>query len=292
MIYQNLAQLVGNTPVVLFDGLYLKLEYFNPTGSVKDRPMLFMIQDLAKRGVIKKGDTLVEATSGNMGIAMAFLSTVLGFKSILVMPESMSIERIRLMEAYGAKVILTSAAGGMKESIAKARELGELPGHYYLDQFNNIQNVNAHKMTTAQEILKDFDDLDFIVSGIGTSGTITGLGEVLKDHYPKLKMVGVEPKESAVLTTNTPGKHRIQGIGAGFVPPLLNRDIIDSVEVVASEDAISEMQKLWQRGLYVGISSACAVIAGRRVLEQNPGAKVLVIIPDHGFKYMSVVAHD
>ncbi|HHU24755.1 MAG: cysteine synthase family protein [Bacilli bacterium] len=292
MIYQNLVQLVGNTPVVLFEGLYLKLEYYNPTGSVKDRPMLYMIKDLEERGIIQKGDTLVEATSGNMGIAMAFLASVLGYKAILVMPESMSVERIRLMEAYGAKVILTSATGGMKESIQKAKEMATLPGHHYLDQFNNSQNVNAHKLTTAQEILKDFDELDFIISGIGTSGTITGLGEVLKQHYPNLKMIGVEPKESAVLTTNTPGRHRIQGIGAGFVPPLLNHDIVDWIEVVASDEAISEMGKLWKKGLYVGISSACAVIAGRRILEKYPDAKILVIIPDHGFKYMSVVTHD
>ncbi len=292
MIYQNLTQLVGNTPVVLFEGLYLKLEYYNPTGSVKDRPMYFMIKDLEDRGIIKKGETLVEATSGNMGIAMAFLASVMGYKAVLVMPESMSVERISLMEAYGAKVFLTSASGGMKESIAKAQEMGTRPGYHYLDQFHNIQNVNAHKQTTAQEIMKDFADLDFIVSGIGTSGTIMGLAEVLKPHYPNLKMIGVEPKESAVLTAITPGRHRIQGIGAGFVPPLLKRELIDWVEVVASDDAVSEMEKLWKKGLYVGISSACAVIAGRRIKEKYPDSKILVIIPDHGFKYMSVVTHD
>lgn len=290
MIYEDLTALVGNTPVVKYQGLYLKLESYNPTGSVKDRPMLMMIKTLELVGKIKKGDTLIEATSGNMGISLAFLASNLGYKSCIIMPENMSVERTKIIQALGSKIVHTPSSEGMNGAINKAKELASKPGFYYLDQFHNQDNLLAHEINTAPEIIADFDKLDFFISAIGTAGTITGVSKVLKEHYPNLSVIGVEPKESAILNGFEPNRHLIQGIGAGFIPPLIDKTLIDQVEMVPSLEAIEEMKLLWKTGLFVGISSASAILVGKKILKINPKNIILIIVPDYGFKYLSVVS--
>ena len=301
MIYNNITQTIGNTAIVKLNNLglgdnvadiYVKLEYFNPAGSVKDRAVYYMIRDFEEKGLIKKGDTLVEATSGNTGIGIAMVSGALGYKCILVMPDSMSIERRKILAAYGAELILTPAAQGMKGSIAKAEEIASQDGYILTRQFENENNVLAHKNTTAIEIINDFDTLDAFVAGVGTGGTITGVGSVLKEKKYNTKIVAVEPEKSTVLSGGTHSPHKIQGISAGFVPDILDLSLIDEFVQVSDEESYEKVRLLSQKeGILVGISSGAAFAAAIKVAEKlGKGKKVLFIAPDTGLRYLSTEA--
>lgn len=301
MIYNNITQTIGNTAIVKLNNLglgdnvadiYVKLEYFNPAGSVKDRAAYYMIRDFEEKGLIKKGDTLVEATSGNTGIGIAMVSGALGYKCILVMPDSMSIERRKILAAYGAELILTPAAQGMKGSIAKAEEIASQDGYILTRQFENENNVLAHKNTTAIEIINDFDTLDAFVAGVGTGGTITGVGSVLKEKKYNTKIVAVEPEKSTVLSGGTHSPHKIQGISAGFVPDILDLSLIDEFVQVSDEESYEKVRLLSQKeGILVGISSGAAFAAAIKVAEKlGKGKKVLFIAPDTGLRYLSTEA--
>lgn len=298
MIYENVIQTIGNTPIVKLNNLvsknmadtYVKLEMFNPGGSVKDRIAHSMIEEAEKKGIIKPGDTIVEPTSGNTGIGLGLVAAAKGYKLILTMPESMSLERRKLLKAYGAEIELTKAHLGMKGAIDKANEFVEKKGYVMLQQFNNPANPEIHRNTTAIEILNDFgDELDAFVTGIGTGGTITGVGEILKKHINKITIVAVEPEDSPVLSGGTPGPHMIQGIGAGFVPEVLNVEIFDEIIKVKNAEALETARQLAkQEGLMVGISSGAAVFAALKVAEKlGKGKKVLTIAPDTGERYIS-----
>lgn len=292
MIYNHISQLIGQTPVLEIKGkrqnrLFLKLEMFNPGGSVKDRIALEMINDLIKRGKLKKEQKIVEATSGNTGLALTMILGSMGYSFVAIMPENMSIERQKLFLAYGAEVILTPVTLGMDGSIAKAKELVKEKGYLYIDQFNNFANVQAHMKTTAEEIKKDFKELDYIVLGVGTGGTLTGLANNLKDVYPSLKFIAVEPLESSVLQGHPKGRHLIQGIGAGFIPPLLRMDAIDRIISIASIDAYHKAKDLARHGLFLGPSSAAAILGAEQIMSEVENKKILVIAPDGGNKYLS-----
>ncbi|OON99349.1 MAG: cysteine synthase A [Epulopiscium sp. Nele67-Bin004] len=299
MIYNNLFELVGNTPVIRVNApevtgqLYAKLEFFNPGGSVKDRAALYMIDALKKQGTINDETTIVEPTSGNTGIAVTMLAASFGIKCKIVMPESMSIERRHIMQAYGAELVLTAAADGMGGAIAKAKELTTQPNHIMLGQFENQNNVVAHKSTTAKEVIADFDTLDYFVAGIGTGGTITGTGEVIKEHYKNIQIVGVEPEASPILTKGTKGPHKIQGIGAGFKPEILNLDVIDEVRTIADEDAIQFARKLGtEQGILAGFSGGANYkIAYDIAKTATPDTKILFIVPDNGERYLSTILY-
>lgn len=302
MIVNRIDELIGNTPVVRLNGLdentaevYVKLEFFNPGGSVKDRIARQMIEDAEARGELKPGDTIVEPTSGNTGIGVAMVAAAKGYRCILTMPETMSIERRKILAAYGAELILTEGSKGMRGAIEKANELVEKYGYYMLKQFDNPSNVKAHELTTAQEILKDFPDgVDAFVAGIGTGGTITGVGNILKPKFPLMKFIAVEPKDSAVLSGHPAGPHKIQGIGAGFIPSILDTSIYDEVRTVTTEDAFTTARKLAkEQGLFLGISSGAAIkIALDIARELGPSKKVLVIAPDNGERYLSTPLYD
>ena len=297
MIYNNITQTIGNTAIVKLNNLglgdnvadiYVKLEYFNPAGSVKDRAAYYMIRDFEEKGLIKKGDTLVEATSGNTGIGIAMVSGALGYKCILVMPDSMSIERRKILAAYGAELILTPAAQGMKGSMAKAEEIASQDGYILTRQFENENNVLAHKSTTAIEIINDFDTLDAFVAGVGTGGTITGVSSVLKEKNYNTKIVAVEPEKSTVLSGGTHSPHKIQGISAGFVPDILDLSLIDEFVQVSDEESYEKVRLLSQKeGILVGISSGAALAGAIKV---GKGKKVLFIAPDTGLRYLSTEA--
>ncbi len=301
MIYNNITQTIGNTAIVKLNNLglgdnvadiYVKLEYFNPAGSVKDRAAYYMIRDFEEKGLIKKGDTLVEATSGNTGIGIAMVSGALGYKCILVMPDSMSIERRKILAAYGAELILTPAAQGMKGSMAKAEEIASQDGYILTRQFENENNVLAHKNTTAIEIINDFDTLDAFVAGVGTGGTITGVSSVLKEKKYNTKIVAVEPEKSTVLSGGTHSPHKIQGISAGFVPDILDLSLIDEFVQVSDEESYEKVRLLSQKeGILVGISSGAALAGAIKVAEKlGNGKKVLFIAPDTGLRYLSTEA--
>ena len=271
----------------------VKLEYFNPLGSIKDRVAYAMIKDAETRGILTKDSTIIEPTSGNTGIGLAFVSAVCGYKLILVMPETMSVERRNLLMALGAQLVLTDGAKGMTGAIDKAQELcRSTPGGVTLGQFDNPANPAIHKVTTAVEIWDDVDgEMDIFVAGIGTGGTLSGVGEVLKMYRKDIQVVGVEPLGSAVLSGKEAGPHRIQGIGAGFVPPVLNTDILDEVIAVSDEDALTMMRQLARlEGLLVGISSGAAVFAACQLAkrEENRGKRIVVICPDSGERYLSM----
>lgn len=299
-IYNNLVELVGNTPVVKLNKLapegttvLVKLESFNPGGSVKDRIAKNMIEEAEKAGVLKPGDTIIEPTSGNTGVGLAFIGAVKGYDVILTMPDTMSLERRRLLKAYGAKLVLTPGSGGMKAAINKVEELKEeYPNHFVPQQFQNPNNPDAHRKNTALEIYDQVgDDLDVFVSGVGTGGTITGVGEVLKEKIEGLKVVAVEPTGSPVLSGGQPGPHKIQGIGAGFIPDVLNTGVIDEVEKVDNDAAFALMRQLAkEEGLLVGISSAAAVQAALNQAnkEENKGKTILTVLPDTGERYLSM----
>jgi cysteine synthase A len=300
-IAKDITELIGNTPLVRLNkaaegchaDLVAKLEYFNPLGSVKDRIGLAMIEAAEKEGKIKKGKTIIlEPTSGNTGIALAFVAAVKGYKVTLIMPETMSLERRALLKSFGANLILTPGHEGMKGAINKAKELGESDSNYFIpQQFENPANPEIHRKTTAEEIWRDTDGkVDILISGIGTGGTITGVAEVIKKKKPGFTAIAVEPKGSPVLSGGAPGPHKIQGIGAGFVPGILNRDIIDEVITVDNDEAFQCAQILTrQEGILAGISAGAALSAalqvGRRV--ENKGKMIVVIIPDTGERYLS-----
>lgn len=302
-IANQLVDLIGNTPLLRLNGLaheeglqadvVVKLEYFNPLGSIKDRVAYAMIKDAETRGILTKDSTIIEPTSGNTGIGLAFVSAVCGYKLILVMPETMSVERRNLLTALGAQLVLTDGAKGMTGAIDKAQELcRSTPGGVTLGQFDNPANPAIHKVTTAVEIWDDVDgEMDIFVAGIGTGGTLSGVGEVLKMYCKDIQVVGVEPLGSAVLSGKEAGPHRIQGIGAGFVPPVLNTDILDEVIAVSDEDALTMMRQLARlEGLLVGISSGAAVFAACQLAkrEENRGKRIVVICPDSGERYLSM----
>jgi cysteine synthase len=299
-IAQSITDLVGNTPLLRLGKLSEetgneiigKLEYFNPLSSVKDRIALGMIEVAEQEGKISAGSLIIEPTSGNTGIGLAFISASRGYRLILTMPDSLSIERRTLLKALGAEVILTPADGGMKSAIEKAEEIvRENPGSFMPQQFLNPANPETHRKTTAKEILHDTDgQIDYFVSGIGTGGTITGNGEILKKEIPGIKVIAVEPEESSVLSGNKPGPHKIQGIGAGFIPEVLNTKLIDEILTISSVEAAEMTRQLARtEGVFVGISSGAAVAAAYRIAKREPfsGKRIIVILPDTGERYLS-----
>lgn len=299
-VVNNITELIGDTPIVKLNKLnphngadiYLKLEFFNPGSSVKDRIALSMIEAAESEGIIKKGDTIVEPTSGNTGIGIAMIGAAKGYKVILVMPDTMSIERRKLLKAFGADVVLTEGVKGMMGAIDKAVELvKENPSYFMPQQFKNKANPKAHRDNTALEILEQMDsDFDMFIAGVGTGGTITGVGEVIKDKIDKVKIVAVEPESSAVLSGKKPGPHKIQGIGAGFIPDILNTNIIDEIFKVKDDDALETARKVAvEEGILVGISSGAAIYAAiKKAKELGKGKKIVVIIPSYGERYLSV----
>lgn len=305
-IAKKLTELVGNTPLLEFSGfnaskelkakLIGKLEYFNPAGSVKDRIALAMIEDAEEKGLLKPGATIIEPTSGNTGVGLAFVSSVKGYKLVLTMPETMSLERRNLLKALGATLVLTPGADGMKGAIAKAEALrDETPGSIILQQFENPANPAVHVRTTAQEIWRDTEGkVDIFVAGVGTGGTVSGVGEGLKAHNPNIRIVAVEPTDSPVLSGGKPGSHKIQGIGAGFVPKTYNGKFVDQIIQVTNDNAIRTSRELAQtEGLLVGISSGAAVYAALQMakLPENAGKTIVALLPDTGERYLSTVLY-
>jgi cysteine synthase A len=298
-IYDDITQVIGHTPLVRLNRMagrdatvLAKMESFNPCSSVKDRIALFMIDDARRRGVLNEETTLIEPTSGNTGIGLAFICAARGYKLILTMPESMSVERRKLLKMLGAQIILTSASGGMKGAVEAAEQLNrEISNSIVLQQFSNPANPEAHRRTTAEELWQDTDGkMDILVSGVGTGGTITGCGEVLKARNPKIQIVAVEPIDSPVLSGGKPGSHKIQGIGAGFVPAVMNRDIIDNIVTVTNEQAFTAARKLAaQEGILAGISAgaACHVACELSKLPENQGKTIVFIMCDSGERYLS-----
>ena len=301
-IYTSADQLIGKTPLLelthiekeqqLEARILAKLEYFNPAGSVKDRVALAMIQDAEQRGVLKPNSVIIEPTSGNTGIGLASVAAARGYRIIIVMPETMSVERRQLMKAYGAELVLTEGAKGMKGAIAKAEELAkEIPGSFVPGQFVNPANPKAHFETTGPEIWADTDgQVDYFVAGVGTGGTITGVGRYLKSQNPAVRVVAVEPKSSAVLSTGVAGAHKIQGIGAGFVPEVLDTAVYDEIIAVADEDAFRLGRELGRsEGVLVGISSGAALWAAIELAKrpENAGKTIVALLPDTGDRYLS-----
>lgn len=301
-IYKDATELIGNTPLVEFnhiekkEGLnakiLAKLEYFNPAGSVKDRIAKEMIEDAERKGTLKPGATIIEPTSGNTGIGLASIATAKGYKAIIVMPETMSVERRNIIKAYGAEIVLTEGAKGMKGAIAKAEELSkEIPDSFVAGQFVNPANPEAHRKTTGPEIWNDTDGkVDIFVAGVGTGGTVTGVGEYLKQQNPDVKVVAVEPATSPVLSKGTAGAHKIQGIGAGFVPDTLNTKIYDEIITIDNDVAFEGGKEIASiEGILVGISSGAAFVAAKELAKrpENAGKTIVVLLPDSGDRYYS-----
>lgn len=301
-IYKDATELIGNTPLVEFnhiekkEGLnakiLAKLEYFNPAGSVKDRIAKEMIEDAERKGTLKPGATIIEPTSGNTGIGLASIATAKGYKAIIVMPETMSVERRNIIKAYGAEIVLTEGAKGMKGAIAKAEELSEeIPDSFVAGQFINPANPEAHRKTTGPEIWNDTDGkVDIFVAGVGTGGTVTGVGEYLKQQNPDVKVVAVEPATSPVLSKGTAGAHKIQGIGAGFVPDTLNTKIYDEIITIDNDAAFEGGKEIASiEGILVGISSGAAFVAAKELAKrpENAGKTIVVLLPDSGDRYYS-----
>lgn len=301
-IYRSADELIGKTPLLEFvhiekefnlkAKILAKLEYFNPAGSVKDRIAKAMIDDAERKGLLKDGSTIIEPTSGNTGIGLASVAAARGYKIIIVMPETMSVERRQLMKAYGADLVLTEGSLGMKGAIAKAEELSkEIPDSFVAGQFVNPANPDIHRKTTGPEIWEDTEGaVDIFVAGVGTGGTITGVGQYLKSQNPDIKVVAVEPKSSAVLSTGVAGAHKIQGIGAGFIPDVLDTSIYDEIITVENEDAFSSGKLIGRKeGVLVGISSGAALYAAIELAkrEENKGKNIVVLLPDTGDRYLS-----
>ncbi len=299
MIYSSITELVGRTPLVEVSGfenqkarIVVKVEAFNPGGSVKDRIALAMIEDAEKKGVLKPGATIIEPTSGNTGVGLAWVGVAKGYRTILTMPETMSVERRNLLKAYGAKLELTPGTEGMKGAIARAEQLrATIPGAVILGQFVNPANPAIHEQTTGEEVWTDTDGkVDIFVAGVGTGGTVSGVDSALKKHNSAVKVVAVEPASSAVLTTGVPGKHKIQGIGAGFVPSTYNPDAVDEVVTVTDDDAFAGARKLARtKGLLVGISSGAAFSVALALArkDENAGKLIVALLPDTGERYLS-----
>lgn len=305
-IAQRLTDLVGNTPLLELNNysknkglrahVIVKLEYFNPAGSVKDRVALAMIEDAETKGLLKPGATIIEPTSGNTGVGLAFVAAAKGYKLVLTMPDTMSMERRNLLKALGAELVLTPGADGMKGAIARAEELqASTPGSLILQQFDNQANPAVHERTTGQEIWQDTDGkVDIFVAGVGTGGTVSGVGAALKKHNPKIQVVAVEPEDSPVLSGGKPGSHKIQGIGAGFIPKNYNSAVVDGILQVSNDDAIRTGRELAKyEGLLVGISSGAAVSAATQLaqLPENEGKNIVVLLPDTGERYLSTLLY-
>ncbi|ACJ80753.1 cysteine synthase A [Bacillus paranthracis] len=297
-VAQSVSELIGKTPIVKLNrivesdsaDIYLKLEFMNPGSSVKDRIALAMIEDAEKKGLLKEGDTIIEPTSGNTGIGLAMVAAAKGYKAILVMPETMSVERRNLLRAYGAELVLTPGPEGMGGAIRKATELAKEHGYFIPQQFKNQSNPEIHRLTTGPEIVEQMgDQLDAFIAGIGTGGTITGAGEVLKEAYKDIKIYAVEPADSPVLSGGKPGPHKIQGIGAGFVPETLDVEVYDEIIQVKTEQAFEYARRVAkEEGILVGISSGAVIYAATEVAKKlGKGKKVLVIIPSNGERYLS-----
>jgi cysteine synthase len=299
-IFNNITETIGNTPLVKLNNMgkdikatvLLKVESFNPLSSIKDRIAISMIENAEKKGILTKETTIIEPTSGNTGVGLAFICASRGYKLILTMPETMSLERRKLLAIFGAELVLTPGAEGMTGAVRKAEELSkEISNSIILQQFDNPSNPEAHRKTTAEEIWNDTDGkVDFIVAGVGTGGTITGISEVIKSRKSDFKAIAVEPDASAVLSGEKSGSHKIQGIGAGFIPKVLNRDIIDEIIRVKNEDAGEIARRLAkEEGILVGISSGAALWAGIEIAkrEENAGKTIVVILPDSGERYLS-----
>ncbi|MBU5595519.1 cysteine synthase A [Amphibacillus sp. MSJ-3] len=297
-VAKSIAELIGNTPIVKLNHLsgaddaeiYAKLEYMNPGSSVKDRIALAMIEAAEESGQLKEGDTIIEPTSGNTGIGIAMVAAVKGYRAILVMPDTMSLERRNLLRAYGAELILTPGSGGMNAAIKKATELKDEHGYFMPQQFKNQANPTVHERTTGKEIVEQMgDQLDAFIAGIGTGGTITGAGKVLKEKYKDIKIYAVEPTDSAVLSGKEPGPHKIQGIGAGFIPEVLNTEIYDEIITVTNDQAYETAREAARlEGLLGGVSSGAALYAAQQVAKTlGKGKKVLAIIPSNGERYLS-----
>ncbi len=298
-VAENILELIGQTPMVRLSkivekdsaSVYAKLEMYNPGASVKDRIAFNMVEQAEKKGLLKPGSTIVEPTSGNTGIGLAIVGAVKNYKVILVMPDGMSQELIQILESFGAEVVLTSAKEGMAGAVERAREIvGTLKDAFMPQQFKNPDNPAMHRKTTAKEILKDMDQIDAFVAGVGTGGTITGVGKVLKENNPKVRIVAVEPKTSSVLSGGRPGPHMIQGIGAGFVPDVLDRTLIDEIITVDDQEAYRMAKRLSrEEGIFAGISCGAATVAALKVAKSlGPGKKVVVIFPDSFERYLSL----
>lgn len=297
-VANSVAELVGQTPIVKLNRLvdensaevYLKLEYFNPGSSVKDRIALAMIEAAEEEGLIKPGvDTIIEPTSGNTGIGLAMIAAAKGYKAVFVMPETMSLERRNLLRAYGAELVLTPGPEGMKGAITKAEELVKEYGFFLPQQFKNEANPEVHRRTTGKEIVEQMDQLDAFLSGIGTGGTISGVGSALREKFPEVKIYAIEPKDSPVLSGGKPGPHKLQGLGAGFIPDTLNTEIYDEIIQVGTEEAFEASRRAAkEEGILGGISSGAAISAALKVAKGlGKGKKVLAIIPDNGERYLS-----
>ena len=301
-MYQSATQLIGKTPLLEVKNLekskelgakiLVKLEYFNPSGSVKDRAAYYMIKDAEEKGLLKEGSVIIEPTSGNTGIGLAAIAAAKGYRAILTMPETMSVERRNILKAYGAEIVLTEGAKGMKGAIAKAEELAkEIPGGFIPSQFTNPANAQAHNETTGPEIWEDTDGkVDIFIAGVGTGGTVTGTGEYLKSKNAAVKVVAVEPETSPVLSKGTAGPHKIQGIGAGFIPEVLNTEVYDEVFPVANEAAFATAKELAKtEGVLVGISSGAALYAAIELAKrpENKGKTIVALLPDSGDRYYS-----
>lgn len=296
-VANSIVDLVGQTPIVKLNRLvdensaevYLKLEYMNPGSSVKDRIGLAMIEAAEEKGDLKPGDTIIEPTSGNTGIGLAMIAAAKGYKAVFVMPETMSMERKNLLRAYGAELVLTPGSEGMKGAIARAEALAKEKGYFMPQQFKNPANPEVHRRTTGPEIVQQMDQLDAFVSGIGTGGTISGAGSVLRESFPNIKIYAVEPKDSAILSGGKPGPHKLQGLGAGFIPETLDTDIYDEIIRVGTEEAFDFARRAAkEEGILGGISSGAAIFAALQVAKElGKGKKVLAIIPSNGERYLS-----
>ncbi|SDL21500.1 cysteine synthase [Clostridium cochlearium] len=302
-VYNNLIELIGRTPLVklekfekvneLNSNIIAKVEYFNPSGSVKDRAALAMIEEAEKANLINKDTVIIEPTSGNTGIGLALICAIKGYRLILTMPETMSVERRNILKAYGAEVVLTAGNMGMNGSIQKAEELkGEMGNAFIPQQFNNPANSAIHKVTTAKEILDDLDGkVDIFIAGVGTGGTVTGVAKGLKEYNKDIKIIAVEPETSAVMSGEKPGPHKIQGIGAGFIPEIVDMNVIDEVFKAPNEESIEMMKQIAKlEGVFVGISSGAALYAAKEIgkREENKGKNIVVLLPDTGMRYLSM----